>query len=117
MNKIVQNAVKSLEKKYRSKAQNILIGIGPGIRECHFDILEKNIKLYKDYPDCIIKKDNKTFIDLAGVIKEQLIAVGVKKENIEDSKLCTYCLKDKYFSYRRDRPKVIEAMIAYIGLK
>ncbi|MHB8904461.1 MAG: laccase domain-containing protein, partial [Patescibacteria group bacterium] len=55
--------------------------------------------------------------NLSRAVKDQLIKLGVQGDNISISPECTYCLTDKYFSFRRDNPKEIEAMIAYIGLK
>ena len=41
----------------------------------------------------------------------------IEKENIKMSYECTFCEKEKYFSYRRDKPEEIEAMLAYITIK
>lgn len=114
---IVGKTVRRLKKNFKSNEKKILAGIGPGIRECHFEILKENLKYYKNYPEYVIKKDKKVFINLAGIIRKRLLKEGVRKENLEDCNLCTHCLKNKYFSYRRDKPEIIEAMIAYIGLK
>lgn len=114
---IVGQSVKSLIKNFDIKASDLLVGIGSGIRECHFEIKEENLHFYKDYSDQVVRRNDQIFIDLAGIIKQQLLETGTKKKNIEDSELCTYCLKNKYFSYRRDKPEIIEAMIAHIGMK
>jgi len=114
---IAEEVVKTMRNKLGCRNKDILVGIGPGIQKCHFDIKEENVGYYKDYPECVIRKNNGVFIDLAGIIKKQLLKAGIKRENIEDSGRCTYCLKDTYFSYRRDKPENVEAMVAYIGLK
>jgi len=97
--------------------KNIIAGIGPGIGPCHFEIKNDILPKFADYPEAIIKRNVKLFVDLPMIIKKQLIAAGLKVRNIENCGECTFCLKEKYFSYRRDKPKYIEAMIAYIGLK
>jgi len=94
---------------------SILVSIGPGIRQCHFSVSLDNLYHYDKYPQAIYRNDNSAFIDIPAIIKEQCVEVGVRIENIDDVNLCTYCLKDKYFSYRRDKPEPLEAMIAYIG--
>lgn len=114
---IAGKTVRSFTKKFKTNKSDILVAIGPGIRECHFEIKKDNVHFYEKYPEHVVKRNDQVFINLAGIIKKQLIAAGVKEKNIEDSRLCTYCLKDKYFSYRRDKPEIIEAMIAYIGLR
>jgi copper oxidase (laccase) domain-containing protein len=92
------------------------VGIGPGIRKCHFDIKPENAQYYNTYPDVIERKENTIFVDLPAIIKTELNKNGVSVEYVEDNKLCTYCLEDTYFSYRRDKPQQVHAMIAYIGI-
>jgi polyphenol oxidase len=106
-----------LMEKLNCKTENILVGIGPGIRACHFEIKEDTLHNYKKYPEFILQKEDRLFVNLAGIIQQQILTMGIQKENIEDSMLCTFCLEEKYFSYRRDKPENVEAMLAYIGLK
>src|SRR3989344_5286726 len=91
-----------------TQEKNLLAGIGPGIRECHFEVQEDIARLFGT---------KERFVNLGSIIQKQLIELGIKKSNIEDSGECTYCLDQKYFSYRRDKPAQVEAMIAYIGRK
>src|SRR3989338_7382185 len=103
-----KNIIRTMVKNCGAKADKILVGIGPGIQSCHFEI--------KKYPFSIIKKEGGIFIDLSEIIFQQLKKSGLLLNHIEKSEECTHCLKEKYFSYRRDKPKTLEAMIAYIGL-
>jgi polyphenol oxidase len=103
-------------KKLGGMARDLQIAMGPGINACHFDIKPENIEKYHDYPEYVIRKNDKIFVDLKGIIEKQLMDCGVKKENIENNNDCTFANK-KYFSYRRDKPKNIEAMMAVIGIK
>ena len=48
-----------------------------------------------------------------GIFAENMPAKG---KNIFDNGECTFENKKRYFSYRRDKPEVVEAMIAVIGL-
>ncbi len=43
------------------------------------------------------------FVDIKGLLKQQLIDLGIEQENIEVSELCTYDNLNLH-SYRRDRP-------------
>lgn len=114
---ITGKVINKMLKAFESNPRNILIGIGPGIRACHFEIKKENIHFFKKYHEHVLKRKGKIFVDLPGIIKKQLLMAGVNNNNIEDSKKCTFCLKNKYFSYRRDKPKIIKAMIAHIGIK
>ena len=45
-----------------------------------------------------------------------MVTYMIVRDNNTKAFLFLDCLKEKYFSYRRDKPKTLEAMIAYIGL-
>lgn len=85
-----------------------LFYIGPGISKCHFEVKE-------DFPLPYFKKGNKYFSDLKKIAKEKIIKMGGQEKNIEVSKDCTYCKKDKYSSFRREG--IINAMIVIFGIK
>ena len=74
---IVKKAVSKMVSTFHSRPADILIGIGPHIRKCHY------------------------FIDLTKLVIGDLLKSGVKRKNIEDSKICTYCTAKKYFSHRK----------------
>lgn len=97
------------------KAENIEIAFGSGINVCHFEIQEDVLNKFNDYPEFIIRKDEKIFVDLKGIMRKQLGNLNIAFENIEDNKECTM-ESDKYFSFRRDKPEKVEAMIAVIGM-
>ncbi len=112
----VKNIVFETVKAMRSNPKDLLVAVGPGIGACHFEIQSDVLKNFSSYPEFVIKKNKKIFVNLRKIILKQLRILGTPKENVEISKECTYCLPDRYFSYRRDKPKVTEAMVAYIGL-
>ncbi|MBI2609632.1 peptidoglycan editing factor PgeF [Candidatus Giovannonibacteria bacterium] len=113
---VIKNTVSGLEESFGSKPQDIIVGIGAGIRRCHFEILPDNSHFFKNHPDAIEIRNRKIFVDLPLIIKSDLISCGLQATSIEDSSLCTFCEERRYFSYRREKPKFVHAMIAYIGL-
>jgi L-threonylcarbamoyladenylate synthase len=74
---IVKNAVSKMVSKFDSQPKDILVGIGPHIRKCHY------------------------FMDLTKKAINDFLKAGVKRKNIEDSKICTYCQANHYFSHRK----------------
>lgn len=113
---VIKNTIEGMILNFGSAPQNILVGISPGIRKCHFKINPEDKTKYENYPGTIIENKDEVFIDLAGIIKFQLQDNKVLEKNIEDSGICTYCDKDEYFSYRRDKPSEVQPMVGYIGL-
>lgn len=99
------------------KVENTKIALGPGINKCHFEIKKDVLDKFSNYPDFIERRENKIFVDLKGIIKKQLDDFRIKDENVENNQECTFESIDKYFSYRRDKPEKIEAMVAVIGLR
>lgn len=95
---------------YGSSAQNVLVGIGPSIRACCYNIGEDRAQLFaKKFPkwqqEILQKKGNLTFLDLQKIIKLQLDESGISKINIKD---CTVCTKDNmsdFYSYRGERDR------------
>lgn len=114
---IVSEMIKLMIKNFSSNPEDILIYIGPHIQKCHFEVRDDMINKFKEYKNAVIERDNKVFINLSEVVTMQLLEVGILSKNIEISQECTYCSENKYFSYRRDKLKNLEAMVAYIGLK
>jgi len=93
-----------------------MIEIGPHIKDCHFEVKDDLVKAFSYYPECVKKVKNNLYLNLEEIIIKQLVSVGLEKTNIIKSTECTYC-SDKYFSYRRDKPQEIQAMLAYIMLE
>ena len=93
---------------FGSKAESIYAYISPGIDKCHFEVMEDVRKQFLDTAgwtaEYIKRKDEEHFlIDLKGVNVKYLRDEGVA--NIEISPDCTYCLEEKYWSYRRCKDK------------
>ncbi|KPJ54567.1 hypothetical protein AMJ47_04120 [Parcubacteria bacterium DG_72] len=103
-----------LKNTIKKTGKNVVVGIGPGISQCHFKVGQDVLNYFKPYLEYSLKG---CFLDLKKIAKLQLIDLGVKKENIETNPECTFCLKDKYFSHRRQGLKNLKTMIAVVGKK
>lgn len=101
---------------YNSKPEDIRIIIGPHLQKCHFEVKNDVVLQFEKYKEFVINKNNQKFIDLLSIVKKQLGEKGVRLKMIETSKVCTYEAEKKYFSFRRDKPRKVEAVVAYIGL-
>lgn len=91
-----------------SHAEDILVGIGPGIGSCCYNVDEKRVELFmKTYPflhNITEKREGKIFLDIKEIAKQLLQKVGVLKEQIEDIALCTSSSLDTFYSHRREAP-------------
>jgi hypothetical protein len=118
--KITKKAIKKMEENFDVNSKELIVGIGPGIGVCHFEVKEDFPAKFKSFPEAIIKKDGKSYVDLKLIAKRQLEEAGIKPENIDISPVCTYCQADTYFSYRKDKSEPFEplqAMMIIAGMK
>lgn len=112
---IMATVVSKMKGEFGSDPKNIIVNVGPHIRDCHFVIGSEVARQFTQYQQLITKKDDQLFLNLSAVAKEQLIQAGILSDHITISPECTYDLPAKYFSYRRDKPSRVEAMLAYAG--
>lgn len=97
--------------------QNMAVAIGPGINQCHFEIKKDVLAKFKPYKEFAEKRNNKYWLDLRGIVQKQLRINGIREKNVENKNECTFCQKEKYFSYRRDGAQKISLLSAIIGQK
>ena len=108
---IAAKTVKIMAENFGSEPQNILVGIGPNIASCCYEvdnpvINEINKLSYLDLSLCYSEKDNgKYMLDLKEVNRQILINSGIKNENIDIADLCTCCNSDVFHSHRATKGK------------
>lgn len=113
---IINNTVMKLLEA-GAKVENLHVALGPGINQCHFEIGDDVLHQFADFSDFVSRSDGKIFVDLKGIIRRQLDNCGVHSEAIEENSDCTVEDEQKYFSFRRDKPPKVQAMVAMIGMQ
>ena len=110
LHQISAKAVNVMVERFNCKPENIVSAIGPSIGVCCFEVGNEvkdqfinKISWSKNF--CIKKDEEKSYIDLQGIVKQTLINSGLKNENIFISNICTKCNKDMFFSHRGDMGK------------
>ena len=100
-----------------SEAGQLKAIIGPGVCAAHYQMPPDILADFSQYPDAI----NGAELDLPRIIRTQLTDAGVVPGNIRDIRECTFEMREKWFSYRRDthdglkfdRPRV-QAFVAML---
>jgi len=110
---ICEEGVKLMRQKFDSHPDRMLVGFGPSIRECCFEV-EKDFKT--NFSFGLIKRGGRIFMDIALVNQQQLINCGVKEKNIFDPKICTFCDNENFFSFRKEADRA-GRMISVIMLR
>ena len=110
----VKKGVEKIYRTYGAEPCNLLIGIGPHIKSCCFEI-EKDVADIFDRKFIITGSDNNLHLRIEDVIINQLCSVGVLEKNIERNDYCTSCNNELFFSHRRSKGKT-GRMMAVIGI-
>ncbi|MFH1449348.1 MAG: peptidoglycan editing factor PgeF [bacterium] len=105
---ISEKILETMKKEYHTEAASCLISIGPSIKTCccqvSLELAEKFLSNFHYLKSRFITlKDQTYYLNLTLINKELLINLGVKKDNILISKNCTFCQREYFFSYRRDK--------------
>ena len=92
---------------YNCLPKDILVGIGPSIGPCCYEVGENVFKTFNENFTkleklLISKGDNKWYLNLWEANMLILKGRGILQKNIIISKLCTSCNNDKFYSYRKE---------------
>ncbi|MFR4044865.1 MAG: polyphenol oxidase family protein, partial [Odoribacter splanchnicus] len=108
---IVVETVRVMQENFGCDPQRVVAAIGPSIGKCCFEVGEEVARVFQQlFPgnQAIVglgKQPGKYQVDLWEANRKELLACGVKNENIEVAGMCSVCHPDLFFSYRREGEK------------
>ena len=103
---IVSHTVELMKEQFGSKPAEMEAAIGPGIGQCCFEVGPEVAREFGPWDS-----EEKTFLDLSRVNRQQLLQAGVGK--VYESRLCTMC-GTGFYSYRREREQA-GRMLSFVG--
>ncbi len=116
---ILKNTISMMELHFYSSPGDLKIAIGPAIRwrcyEVGYEVIEA-VSRATGVGDYYKMEGAKYCIDIPSANRVQALSVGVKEENIWMSDECTFCLPEKYYSYRFAKGGVIGRQCGLIGI-
>ncbi len=104
--KIVSKTLQRMIQKYGSVPKNIMLGFGPGIGGCCYEVGDECLESFRDsylqverftFP----KKKGKSMLDLKLANRLDALGAGILDKNIFDCQICTVCSNNLFFSYRK----------------
>jgi polyphenol oxidase len=101
---VVARAMAALTRRTAAPPE-VVAAIGPHIRVGAFEVGEDvGAQLAAAAPasQVVLRGAGQPRVDLARVVRAQLVAVGVAEASIEDVGGCTFAEPERFFSYRRD---------------
>lgn len=100
---ILKNTIRAMIARYHCHSEDILVAIGPSIRQCCYEVGEDvavRVKRAAGEGVCCCSEGNRYFLDLAIANKMQALDMNIPRKNIWMSGECTFCNPDKFYSYR-----------------
>ncbi len=108
--RIAAKTVAKMEADYGSRAEDIQVAMGMGIRQKSYQVGAEVVEAFveagfeRDDVAMVDPEDAKRFrLDVAAANKIQLLEQGVLEENLWDSGLDTYEDSNRFYSHRRDK--------------
>ena len=104
--RILSKTIKKMIQKYSSSPENIVLGIGPGIRGCCYEISNECLEPFRrSYPQvnqlAVPSQNEKYMLDLKSANRLDALNIGILSKNIFDCNICTVCNNDLFFSHRK----------------
>ena len=134
LKRIVEKGIGEMHRCFGSRARDLKAAIGPGVQGCCYQVgeevrtkfesqfayaatlfheVKESDPVREKYPLLFLSArapghgelPPKLFLDLVEANRQQLVAGGVLRKNIEASPLCTNCHPELLFSYRAEKGK------------
>lgn len=104
--------IEKMKEVYGSRAEDIIVAIGPSICQACYEISEDVAMEFKEefpaqwYHAFMIEKGNGKYqLDLWKVNELILLEAGIQKEHLDVTDVCTCCNPDLLFSHRASKGK------------
>ncbi|WP_187759814.1 peptidoglycan editing factor PgeF [Thiospirochaeta perfilievii] len=100
--KLLKKVIYFLIDNYNSYRSDILIGIGPSIGPCCYNVSKDLFESFKTKKMEGFVKKNSYYLDLKLINKNQALSVGIPDDNIEIMDYCTSCNNNLFYSFRKE---------------
>jgi polyphenol oxidase len=116
---IAANGVRRMEE-LGTATSAIRVALGPSIGPCCFEVdAELAGRFVREIPGSARQsregKPGKAFLDLRGIIRDQLVEAGVPAHAITNPGPCTRCASDQYFSRRAAAGLTTGLQMSFVG--
>lgn len=117
INRIATITVQRMTAEYGTVPGDCLVAIGPSICGACFRVDRQLAEGFGSiYPQVVTQDETGARVDLQAFNRMDLVALGVSPDHIYQTKLCTNCQPERFFSYRAEQGKT-GRMMGIIALK
>ncbi|SDD40325.1 peptidoglycan editing factor PgeF [Sporomusa acidovorans] len=106
--KIAQKTIFAMQRQFHTNPSDCLVGIGPSIRPCCYEVDEaviNKLSVEFDHWDRLVKPtgENRWQLNLWEANRQQLNEIGIRDNNITVSQICTADNTALFFSHRAEK--------------
>ena len=109
---ILTKGIEKICKIYNENVNNINVVIGPGISVKSYEVGDE----FRDYFEYLEERDDSLYLNLYKENIKRAIDIGINKDKIIAYDSCTALEPDKFYSYRKEKPKT-GRMLSVIMIK
>ncbi|MFH1874844.1 MAG: peptidoglycan editing factor PgeF [Pseudomonadota bacterium] len=118
---VMRVALDKMYEHFHSNPANVKAAIGPAVCEGCYSVGEdvRQIFVQSGLSENNFKRatqSEKYYLDLKAAVRERLLKVGLRKENVETLSACTSCNPEHFVSYRQD-PNTSARQVNFILIK
>ena len=108
--------VRAMERQ-GARASAIRSLLGPSIGPCCYEVDEELARRFERGHPHVHPSDRagKAYLDLRGIVADQLVAAGLEREGIRSIGPCTKCESERYFSRRAAGGSITGLQLSFIG--
>lgn len=101
--KIAAKGVRFMAEEFGSQKEDLAVVLGPSAGKCCYEVDDLVFNAFPEHEDCFVStRPGHYLMDLKEIIVKDLLAIGLKRHQIEVSPDCTLCQLEDYFSYRKE---------------
>ncbi len=102
LDRIVEKTLQEFFLATQTKPEEVAVWIGPSIQACCNTMKDIPVQYeHQAWKPFITKKNEIYHVDLQGYVEQACQQLGILRQHIINTCICTYHQKDAYFSYRR----------------
>ena len=120
---IAKKTAEKLNESFGIEYSNLKCFLGPSIKKCCYEVSRAGDRRVKDFinrfgSNVVRREGSRIYLDLQKAITLQLGELGILKDNIEVSSLCTCCSENsKLPSYYREGKNYKKTFLSVIGIE
>ncbi len=111
--RIAAKSVEKLRDQFGARPEDIQVLIGPGIGPCCYEV---GPDVAAEFDGAVSRREGRVCLDLVTANRTQLADAGVPEAQIHAAEMCTGCIAEQFYSYRREGAQA-GRMLAVVGIR